>query len=170
MKNKINILFAAVILSLTALIYLGVSSFESAGIKKAIKLKTTSGALESLQFLSQIRAFPETDIPIDKFFAAFEYTKNNMQELDLGDNSPTEWTSLGPNNIGGRSLCLEFSPTDTGTLYIGSASGGLWKSTTGGLGANAWTYIETGYPSLAVSSILIDSLNPSIMYIGTGEN
>lgn len=130
-----------------------------------------SGALQSLQFMSQIRAFPETDIPQDKFFKAFEYTKEKMQDYStLNDNSPSFWTSIGPNNVGGRTLCLEFSPTDTATLYIGSASGGLWKTTSGGLGANAWTRIETGYPSLAVSSIAIDSANPQIMYIGTGEN
>ncbi|MCI0555956.1 MAG: hypothetical protein L0287_33855 [Anaerolineae bacterium] len=170
MKAKINILFAAVLISLAALAYIGVLSFEPAGSKKSSRLKTTSGALESLQFLSRIRAFPERDIPNDKFYAAFEYTKNNMQELDLGDNSPTEWTTIGPNNIGGRTLCVALHPSDTSILYMGAASGGLWKSTTGGIGPTAWTYVETGYPSLAVSSILIDSTNPNIMYIGTGEN
>lgn len=130
-----------------------------------------SGALESMQFLSQIRAFPEKDIPHEKFFKAFEFTKNSMQEFSsVTDNSPSQWTSIGPNNVGGRSLCIAFSPVDTGTLYMGSASGGLWKSVTGGLGASAWTYIETGFPSLAVSTIAIDSVSPNTMYIGTGEN
>jgi len=128
----------------------------------------TSGALESMQFYSQIRAFPDTDIPQDKFYKAYEYTTTRMQEL--ATDSPTDWTSIGPFNVGGRSLSLAFSPNDTGTIYIGSASGGLWKSTTGGLGATAWTRIETGYPSLAVSWITIDSANANIMYIGTGEN
>jgi hypothetical protein len=134
------------------------------------KEEGTSGALQSLQFLTEIRAFPERDIPQDKFFAAYQYTKTNMRELDLGDNSPDQWTTMGPNNIGGRTLCITLHPTDTSILYMGAASGGLWKSTTGGIGATAWTYVETGYPSLAISSILIDSVNPSIMYIGTGEN
>ncbi len=127
-----------------------------------------SGIMESMQFFSEVRAFPEKDIPADKYYKAFEYTKNNLQELNQ-DNSPTQWTSIGPNNIGGRSLWIEIHPIDTATLFIGSASGGLWKSTTGGIGANAWTRIETGFPSLAVSSIAIDSLNPNVMYIGTGE-
>ncbi len=129
----------------------------------------SSGALESMQFISQIRAFPDKDIPADKFYKAFEYSKKNMKEIDAGD-SPTQWTSIGPNNVGGRSLCLAVSPADSGTIFAGSASGGLWKSTTGGLGASAWTYIPTGFPSSAVSSIAIDSTNPNTMYIGTGEN
>src|SRR3990172_6284975 len=89
--------------------------------EKGEKLKKTSGAMESLQFMSEIRAFPDTDIPADKFYKAYEYTTTSMQELNMGD-SPTEWTSIGPNNIGGRSLSLAFSPTDTGTIYMGSAS------------------------------------------------
>ncbi len=168
--KKIFYISAAAIVIITAYFLLP-SGTNLAEHQKAVKIKTTSGALESMQFMSQIRAFPEKDIPQDKFFKAFEHSKNNMQDYNsVFDNSPSQWTSIGPNNVGGRSLCLEFSPTDTGTIYIGSASGGLWKSTTGGLGASAWTYIETGYPSLAVSSIAIDSVNPAIMYIGTGEN
>jgi hypothetical protein len=173
MKKRINILFFLIVFFLTfiTLLNLNQSSNELSNhlSGKAKKIKTSSGALESMQFMSMVRAFPDNDIPADKFFKAFEYTRDNMQEFDAGD-SPTQWSSIGPNNIGGRSLSLAFHPQDTATLFIGSASGGLWKSTTGGLGANAWTRIETGYPSLAVSWIAIDSVNPNIMYIGTGEN
>lgn len=131
--------------------------------------KEPDGIIDAFQFMSEIRAFPDTDIPDDKYYRAFEYSKTHLQEIHT-DASPTDWTSIGPNNIGGRSLCVAIHPVDTATLFIGSASGGLWKSTTGGIGANAWTRIETGYPSNAVSSIAIDSVNPNLMYIGTGEN
>ena len=131
--------------------------------------KKTSGALESMQWMTQVRAYPEIDIPADKFYEAYEYSKNNLQELNERDDLDS-WQSIGPNNIGGRSLCVSIHPLDTGTVYIGAASGGLWKSTTGGLGASAWVHINTGYPSSAVSSIAIDSVNPNIIYIGTGEN
>jgi photosystem II stability/assembly factor-like uncharacterized protein len=133
--------------------------------------KKTSGALQSLHFLNEARSYPEKDIPNDKYFAAFEYTKNSLREISFGNDNPVnQWESIGPNNIGGRTLSIALHPTDTSVLYMGAASGGLWKSLTGGIGANAWQYIETGYPSLAVSSIVIDSLNPNVMYIGTGEN
>ncbi|HMQ70171.1 MAG TPA: hypothetical protein PKA90_14430, partial [Ignavibacteria bacterium] len=134
-----------------------------------IEEKTSSGAMESMQWITQIRAYPETDIPADKFFKAFEYSKNNLQDINTKDGLD-EWRSLGPNNIGGRSLCVAVHPVDTGIVFIGSSSGGLWKSTSGGTGAEAWTLINTGFPSSAVSSIAIDSVNPDVMYIGTGEN
>jgi hypothetical protein len=60
-----------------------------------------------MQFMSQIRAFPDTDIPADKFFKAFEYSKTRMQELQV-DASPTEWSSIGPNNIGGKAFHWHF--------------------------------------------------------------
>lgn len=133
------------------------------------RTKNSSGAMESLQWLSKIRAYPYADIPADEYYKAYEYSKTYLANT-IDNDSPDSWVSIGPNNIGGRSLCLAVHPIDTGTIFIGSASGGLWKSTTGGLGTNAWTMINTGYPSLAVSSIAIDSANPNVMYIGTGEN
>jgi hypothetical protein len=170
MKNKYYILIAAVII--TAVIYFVLhSANDFTQSQKSTKTKTSSGSMGSMQFMSEIRAFPEKDIPQDKFFKAFEHSKNEMQDYSsVFDNSPSQWTSIGPNNVGGRSLSLAFHSQDTGTIFMGAASGGLWKSTTGGLGANAWTRIETGYPSNAVSWISIDSANPNIMYIGTGEN
>ncbi len=173
MKSKINILFllitAGLILAFVSEINKEFTGTTQIPVQKAKKEKKASGAMGSLQFLNAIRSFPDNDIPADKYFKAFEYTKYNMVQYDEGD-SPTQWSSIGPNNIGGRTLSLAFSPVDTATLYMGSASGGLWKSTTGGLGAQAWTRIETGYPSLAVSWITIDSLNSNVIYIGTGEN
>ena len=171
MKVKINILFTAIIIVTVSIIYFVINSYEPGGIKPGKKLKTTSGALQSIQLLNEVRAFPERDIPQDKFFAAFEYSKTSMKEYPSSLNGSTGgWMPLGPNNIGGRTLSLALDPADTSVIWMGAASGGLWKSTTGGIGANAWSYVETGFPSLGVSSILIDSTNPDIMYIGTGEN
>jgi len=172
MKTRINHLFVWVsfflaILTASVLMQYGVKSPDA---RQAEGLKEASNPLEALQFMSQIRAYPDKEIPPDKYYAAYEYTNTRMQELPVSGDMQTTWTSIGPNNIGGRSLSLAVHPIDTGTLFIGSASGGLWKSTTGGLGASAWTQVNTGYPSLAVSWIAIDSANPNIMYIGTGEN
>ncbi len=180
MKNRSTALIAFILFLSVTLFYFLFGNFSSKEITidengrrfpvaEKKEPNKPSGVMESMQLMSQIRAFPDNDIPQDKFFAGYEHSKS-MTSFDAVYDSPTQWQSIGPNNIGGRSLCMAFSPTDTATLYMGSASGGLWKSVTGGLGANAWTLIETGYPSLAVSSIAIDSASPQTMYIGTGES
>ncbi len=183
MKSKLILLLAIIVfIGMTMLVAFVIEKTKSESKLKITKKKTSehykeneenkksaSDALESMQWISQIRAYPEADIPADKFYKAFEYSKENLQEINNRDGLD-QWQSLGPNNIGGRSLCVAIHPVDTGTIFLGSSSGGLWKSTTGGIGANAWTMINTGYPSSAVSSIAIDSVNSNTMYIGTGEN
>ncbi|HKQ96851.1 MAG TPA: hypothetical protein VJV75_03135 [Candidatus Polarisedimenticolia bacterium] len=85
------------------------------------------------------------------------------------DDRLAPWASLGPANVGGRTLCLAIDPANPNVLYAGSASGGLWKSTTGGVGADAWDYVDTGFPVLGVGAIAIDPTDPDVLYIGTGE-
>ena len=185
MKSKLILFFAIIVfLGLTILLSLAIEKSKSNPKSKSQKKnssenlndeekpekkKDASGAMESMQWLTQIRAYPDIDIPDGKFFEAFEYSQENLQAVNERDDLD-QWQSLGPNNIGGRSLCVAVHPVDTGTIFMGAASGGLWRSTTGGIGATAWTMINTGYPSLAVSHIAIDSANPNVMFIGTGEN
>jgi photosystem II stability/assembly factor-like uncharacterized protein len=84
-------------------------------------------------------------------------------------SSLSQWESIGPSNIGGRVLSIAVHPVNTSTVFAGSASGGLWKTTTGGTGAGAWSFIDTGFPVLSVSALAIDPLHPDTMYLGTGE-
>jgi len=162
MKQKILILSVL-------LVFISLSVYIHINIKpESEEEEGASDALESLQWMTQVRAFPDVDIPQDKFYKAFEYSSTQLTALNDNPNLDS-WTSIGPNNIGGRSLAITVHPVDTSIVYIGSASGGLWKSTTGGIGASAWTLVNTGFPSSAVSSIAIDSANPNTMYIGTGE-
>lgn len=161
MKKKIIVLSVL-------LIFISLSVYIHINIKPVAEENEASDALQSMQWMSQIRAYPDVDIPADKFYKAFEYSSTQLTALNDNPNLDS-WTSIGPNNIGGRSLAIAVHPVDTSIVYIGSASGGLWKSTSGGIGASAWTYVNTGFPSSAVSSIAIDSANPNVMYIGTGE-
>jgi photosystem II stability/assembly factor-like uncharacterized protein len=113
------------------------------------------------------RAYPNDLIDYKKFEQAFQYSKSEMMALRSPDN--TVWQSLGPNNVGGRTLAIAIHPRHPDTIWIGSASGGLWKSTSAGAGAEAWGYVDTGFPTISVSEIVIDTTNPNVMYLGTGE-
>ncbi|MCA9751322.1 MAG: hypothetical protein KC591_03960, partial [Gemmatimonadetes bacterium] len=114
------------------------------------------------------RAFPHALIPQDGFGRAWTQRASVPRDPDLAGRA-TSWTSMGPNNVGGRMLAIALDPGQPGHVWAGSASGGLWFSSVGGEGPNAWTRVETGHPALSVSSIVIDPTDTSRIWIGTGE-
>jgi len=135
-----------------------------------------SGAYQALNLWSASRAYPNPVVPDVGQALAFEQTRLMRQARKASgpsgvaaDDLVPPWTGIGPTNIGGRTLALAIHPTDPDIMFAGSASGGLWKTTTGGVGADAWDPVDTGYPVLAVSTIAIDPAAPGTMYIGTGE-
>ena len=124
-----------------------------------------SGASLALDAWSLNRSYPTNKILVKSFTEAFEYQQNIAQAR----NTSANWEAIGPKNIAGRTLALAFHPVDSNIIFLGSASGGLWKTTTAGLGANAWQKISIGFPVLGVSSIAISPTDADVMYIGTGE-
>src|SRR5688572_10762780 len=125
----------------------------------------------ALQFLNNSRAYPYADIPADAYPKAELFYKTHFknQSARTDEVQTSAWQSIGPNNIGGRTLAVALDPTDTAIVWIGAASGGLWKSTTGGVGLNAWTHIPTSFPVRGVTCIAINPTNHNEIYIGTGE-
>ena len=76
------------------------------------------------------------------------------------------WEFAGPLNIGGRITDVEMHPSDLNTIYIGAASGGVFKSPDKG---NTWTPIFDDAMSLSIGDIALAPSNPDIIYVGTGE-
>ncbi len=107
-------------------------------------------------------------VPItNQFTEGFQNHKKLQNDFSQRSNN---WEWIGPDNISGRILSLAIDPRDTNVLWAGTASSGLWKSNSGGIGKNAWKYLKTNYPVRAVSSIAIDPSNSNIMYIASGES
>ena len=92
----------------------------------------------------------------------------------------TDWTFVGPAPIplgqtqgtrvpvSGRTISIAIHPTDPDTAYVGTAQGGLYKTTSGG---TTWTKLfEFDLESLAIGAVTIDPTDSSIVYVGTGEN
>ncbi len=90
----------------------------------------------------------------------------------LKTSSSSNWTALGPFNKpsnggdAGRLNCIAFHPTIQNIFYVGAPSGGLWKTTDGGV---SWTSLTDNLPVVGVSDIVIDYSNPNIIYIATGD-
>lgn len=73
---------------------------------------------------------------------------------------------IGPAVTGGRVHDVEALPHDPSTLYVASASGGLWKSTNRGI---TWENVFADMPVSTFGDVAIAPSNPGILYAGTGE-
>ncbi len=74
--------------------------------------------------------------------------------------------SIGPANMMGRVDDIEGSEKDPMIVYVGFATGGLWKSIDGG---NHWASQFDNMPNESIGSIGIAPSNPDVVYVGTGE-
>ena len=126
-----------------------------------------SGAFEALNFMGDRQTYPNSTLPSNSYFAAWQ--KWHTNKVTSRDNVTPPWETIGPHNRGGRTLAIVLNPQNTNTMYAGSASGGLWRSTTGGAGAEAWERLDLGCPVLGVSTIAIHPTDSMVMYVGTGE-
>jgi len=76
------------------------------------------------------------------------------------------WRSIGPAVMGGRVDDIAVDENTPSTIYVGYATGGIWKSTNNG---TTWNPIFDEYPVASIGDIEIAPSNPSIIYVGTGE-
>jgi hypothetical protein len=128
----------------------------------------TSGAYEALNFFGAARVYPFDKMPNTAFIKAWRFIEE-MTPAETATRSTDPWQTLGPHNRAGRMLKLAFNPLNPSTMLAGSASGGLWRSHTGGMGTTAWHQISTGYPVPAVGAIAFPPNDSMTIFIGTGE-
>ena len=117
------------------------------------------------------RLMPDGSFPNEQL----KYAEYNGFIRKYGKSSRSvtaNWTSLGPSSSSGgyagigRINSLGFHPTDVNKVYAGAAGGGFWLSTDGGV---TWTTTTDNIGSLGVSGIVVDEVNPDIIYIATGD-
>lgn len=79
---------------------------------------------------------------------------------------PFRFRSIGPASMGGRIDDFAVVENDPSTIYIGFATGGVWKTTNNG---TTWTPIFDTYSVCSIGALAVDQKNPSIVWVGTGE-
>ena len=111
------------------------------------------------------RANPDGTLPMAKWEAARQQVVFE-RSLALGTSAgPYAWQPVGPYNIGGRVTAIAVAPD--GTLYLGAANGGVWKSVNGGVN---WTSLTDAQSFVSVGALAIDPGNANTIYCGTGES
>ncbi|MBE9489700.1 MAG: hypothetical protein IMY67_05350 [Bacteroidetes bacterium] len=74
--------------------------------------------------------------------------------------------NIGPGGMSGRVTAIDVVHSNPDIMYIGTASGGLWKSTSGGI---TWKPIFEKEVTASIGSVAIQQSNPSVIWVGTGE-
>jgi len=73
---------------------------------------------------------------------------------------------LGPGTMSGRITAIEGVAQDGKTIYVGTAGGGIWKTTNAGA---SFKPIFDKYCQ-SIGAIAIDPKNPKVIFAGTGES
>lgn len=74
--------------------------------------------------------------------------------------------AIGPGAMSGRITAIACDPADPQTIYAGAASGGVWRSRSGG---TDWQPIFDAAPTQSIGALAVHPLNPDLIWVGTGE-
>ncbi len=78
-----------------------------------------------------------------------------------------KWREIGPAITGGRVSSVAGTAQNANLYVIGTAGGGVWKSSNGGA---TWKPIFTKEPTGAIGAVAIDPTNQNVLWVGTGES
>jgi len=106
---------------------------------------------------------------------ALEQRRRLNRDINPGDEgavrkragiAANRWQSVGPKNIGARVRTIAQHPNDANTLWLGAASGGVWKTVNGG---STWVPVSETLGSPEIADIRLDPALPNRIYVATGE-
>ncbi len=180
--GKMAILLGIMAISIGLLVYAKSSDKQLAGRDLDYNAPKIEGEEEAegdaekrIEWFIQQRQYPFDKIPDDARRLAFESRPEESQQgarptaavwTPIGPN-PT--TSFFPNNWGvtsGRINAIAVSPANPQIVLIGGATGGVWRSTNGGVN---FAPTSDSQVDLAVGSIVFSPSSPNIVYAGMGD-
>ena len=88
------------------------------------------------------------------------------QELSMDLVKNMKPRNIGPGGMSGRVTSIDVVHNNTDIMYVGTASGGLWKSDSGGI---TWSPIFENEATASIGAVAIQQSNPSVIWVGTGE-
>lgn len=90
----------------------------------------------------------------------------SSQEFSMDMVKQMKPRNIGPGGMSGRVTAIDVVLDNTDIMYVGTASGGLWKSTSGGI---KWEPIFDNEVTASIGAVEIQQSNPSVIWVGTGE-
>ena len=100
------------------------------------------------------------------FFAGLFFAVSAKAQITSATFGMMEARQIGPATMGGRLTAIEGVNNEPRTIYIGSAGGGVWKTTNAGV---SFKSVFDKYCQ-SIGALAIDQKNPKIIFVGTGES
>lgn len=88
------------------------------------------------------------------------------QPVEMDHLQALKIRNVGPANMSGRITAIDAVQSNPKLIYVGAASGGVWKSENGG---TAWQPVFDDQPTQNIGAIAIQQDNPDVVWVGTGE-
>lgn len=101
------------------------------------------------------------------FAVSFSFTSFAQTDAMTAAMANLSWRSIGPANMGGRIADIEGVPGNPNVVYVATGSGGIFKTTNGGI---SWLPIFDRQTTISVGDIALEPGNPDVIWVGTGES
>ena len=88
------------------------------------------------------------------------------QKITLDQFKNLKPRNIGPAGMSGRVTSIDAVVSNPDIIYLGTASGGVWKTENSG---NSWQPIFDEQPTLNIGAVAIQQSNPAVVWAGTGE-
>ena len=110
-------------------------------------------------------------ITVLPFRSSAQQSQANLKEPTVNWTQETfsglAFRSIGPALMSGRIADIAIHPQDDNLWYVAVGSGGVWKTTNAGV---TWKPIFDDQPVYSIGCVTIDTNDPNVIWVGTGEN
>lgn len=166
MRANLQVLISVILISLGLTAFLKLKGPVNEGVTKNSKTKTGKIFEPSDNFFMQ-RSWPQSNLDFRAYEQAILAVNQNahLKSTSMPGFSG-DWNLEGPTNIGGRINTILVDPTNASIIFVGCATGGIFKSTDGGL---SWNPIFDQQPFLAIGCLTFDPTDANTIFAGTGD-
>jgi photosystem II stability/assembly factor-like uncharacterized protein len=91
---------------------------------------------------------------------------NQTPQIDESSLDSLEWRCIGPANPGGRIDDFAVVESNPAIIYVGTASGGAWKTSNNGI---TWKPVFDNQETSSIGDVAVSQSSPDIVWVGTGE-
>lgn len=93
-------------------------------------------------------------------------TAGFAQKLDMEKLKGMKPRAIGPAAMSGRITAVDVVVSNPDIMFVGAASGGVWKTVSGGI---TWESVFDKESTLSIGAIAVQQDNPAVVWVGTGE-